>query len=86
LSRLPRAGCDGMTMKLFEESQDLVIPVVLSGIAAILAAIAGFVMTIFIGAKLFSGEMSYGISLLFCLPVALVSGVAVFITIFRKLR
>jgi hypothetical protein len=73
-------------VNLFEGIEDLVIPVVLSAIAAILAAIAGFVLTIFIGARFFPGEMSYGIPLSLGVPSALVSGVVAFVAIFQKLR
>jgi len=44
------------------------------------------VLVAFIGAKLFTGEMSYGVGLLFGPLAAFVVGGAVFITLFRKIR
>lgn len=52
---------------------------------AALASLGAWVATIFIGAKFFRDEWSYGIPMVFGIPAALLAGVVVFVAIFRKL-
>jgi hypothetical protein len=73
-------------MKIFDELGESVIALVASAAAAMVSAICAWVLVTFIGAKLFTGEMSYGVGLLFGPSAALIVGGAVFITLFRKIR
>jgi hypothetical protein len=73
-------------MKVFDELGESVIALLAAAAVALVSAICTWLLVIFIGAKLFSGEMSYGVSLLFALPAALIVGGAVFIVLFRKIR
>ena len=50
------------------------------------SAIGAFALTIFIGARFFRDEWSYGVPLAFGLPAAVAGGVSVFIIVFRKVR
>jgi hypothetical protein len=59
---------------------------IVAGIASVLASGSGWLLTILVGAKFFRDEWTYGIPLLFGIPVALVAGVAAFLVVFRKLR
>jgi hypothetical protein len=73
-------------MMAFEKLKDSLSALVVSILVGFVAAIAGAVSTIFIGAKLFSDEWSYGFPLAFGLPAGTVIGVLVFVLIYRKLR
>jgi hypothetical protein len=57
-----------------------------SAVAGFLAAIGAWVAAIFVGAKFFRDEWSYGVPLAFGFPAALVGGAAVFVIVFRRLR
>jgi len=73
-------------MMPFQKFKDSLPAIVISILVGFVAAIAGAVSTIFIGAKLFSDEWSYGFPLAFGLLVGTVIGVFVFVLICRKLR
>ena len=73
-------------MKVVEWIEENLIAVILATIAAVFAAVGAFVSTIFVGAKFFRDEWSYGIPMAFGIPAALVAGVAGFLVVFRKLR
>ena len=45
-----------------------------------------YVSLIFIGAKLFNGEWSYGVPLSLGPPIAIITGAVVFAIVFRKMR
>jgi len=70
-------------LELWEENIGTVL---VSLVAAGFAALGACVLTIFIGAKFFRDEWSYGIPLLFGVPAGVVAGVAIFLLVFRKLR
>ena len=63
-----------------------VVAVVLSTISAILAAVIVFVLTIVIGGIFIKGEMSYGFPLAVGSPSATITGVVVFVMVYRKIR
>jgi hypothetical protein len=73
-------------MKIFEWIENEAAALVVSAIAAFVAAIGAWFLTILIGAKFFRDEWSYGVPLLFGLPAALFAGIAAFIVVFRKIR
>ncbi len=73
-------------MKLFEGIGESAVALIVSAATAFLAAVATIVIMVFIGARFFWGESSYGFSLAFGPPVALIVGIAVFILLFRKIR
>jgi hypothetical protein len=73
-------------MKIFDELGESVIALLASAAVALVSAICAWVLVTFIGAKLFRGQMSYGVGLMFGPLAALVGGGAVFIVLFRKFR
>ena len=73
-------------MEIHERIEENIVPLVVSALAAVFAALGAWVLTIFIGAKLIRGEWSYGFPLAFGVPVALVAGGVAFLLVFRKLR
>ena len=73
-------------MKIFESIQENLGALIVAAIATIFAAFGAWLLTIFIGAKFFRDEWSYGIPMAFGIPAALVAGVAAFMIVFRKLR
>jgi hypothetical protein len=73
-------------MKFFEKFEDSAPSLVVSILLAILAAIAGTIMTILVGAKFFSDELTYGFPMAFGVPVGVIAGVSVLILAYRKLR
>jgi hypothetical protein len=73
-------------MKFVEWIEDEVAALAVSAIAAFVAAIGAWFLTIFIGAKFVRDEWGYGVALLFGLPAALFAGVAAFIVVFGKIR
>jgi len=73
-------------MKILDWIEDEAPVLALSAVAGFSAAVGAAVLTIFVGARFFRDEWTYGIPLAFGLPAALVAGVAAFIAVFRKLR
>jgi hypothetical protein len=73
-------------MKLYDDFAGLAVALIISTIGAIVAAGSAFLLTIFVGARLFKGELSYGIPLFFGPLVTAIAGLAVFVVIFRKIR
>jgi hypothetical protein len=73
-------------MKVLGWIEENVAALVLATAAAVFGTIGGWVSTIFIGAKFFRDEWTYGIPMFFGIPAAVLAGVAAFIIIFRKLR
>jgi hypothetical protein len=73
-------------MKIFDELGESVIALLAAAAAALVSAVCTWFLVIFIGAKLFSGEMSYGVGLLFAAPAALIVGGIVFVVLFREIR
>jgi hypothetical protein len=73
-------------MRIFDELGESVIALLAAAAVAIISAICAWVLVTFIGAKLFSGEMSYGVGLVFGPLAALLVGGAVFVVLFRKVR
>jgi hypothetical protein len=73
-------------MKIFDNLGESVIALIFSAAAAVVGAVGAFVLTIFVGARFFKGEMSYGFGLLFGPLSALVVGGAVSTLLFRKIR
>jgi hypothetical protein len=89
LSSLDQSICpayDVETMRIFESIQENLGALIVATIAAFFAALGGWFLTIFVGAKFFRDEWSYGIPLAFGIPAALVASVAAFLVVFRKLR
>ncbi len=73
-------------MGIFERIEENLGALVVATLAAVFAAIGAWLLTIFVGARFFRGEWSYGIPLAFGIPAALIAGVAVFLIVFGKLR
>jgi hypothetical protein len=73
-------------MSILESIQENLGALIVAAIAAFLAAISAWFLTIFVGVKFFRDEWSYGIPLAFSIPDALVAGVAAFLVVFRRLR
>ena len=73
-------------MKILGQIEENMAALVLSTIAAAFAALGAWVLTIFVGAKFFRDEWTYGIPMVFGIPAALIAGVAAFLIVFRKLR
>jgi hypothetical protein len=72
-------------MKVLGWVEENIAALVLAAIAAVFAALGAWVSTIFVGAKFFRDEWSYGIPMAFGLPAAMVAAVAVFLVVFKKL-
>ena len=73
-------------MKIFLWIEDEAAAIAVSLVGGLLAALAGVFLTIFVGARFFRDEWSYGVPLLFGIPAGLVAGIAAFVLIFRKMR
>jgi hypothetical protein len=84
VAELPRAKIPGVN--LLERFEENIGAIAVSSIAAIIAAVTGWFLTILVSAKFITGEWSYGVPLLFGIPIGLVLGVSVFVLVFRKLR
>ena len=72
-------------MKFLDLFEDNIGALLVSLVAAGFAALGAWALTIFIGAKFFRDEWSYGIPLLFGVPAGVVAGVAIFLVAFRTL-
>ena len=72
-------------MRVLERFEENLGALVVSVIVAGFASIVGWFLTIFVGAKFFRDEWSYGIPLAFGIPAGLVAGVTAFIIVFKKL-
>ena len=66
--------------------EDNLAALVISVITAAFVSIAGWLVTIFIGAKLFRDEWTYGVPLAFGIPAAMSMGLVAFVLVFKKLR
>jgi hypothetical protein len=73
-------------MKLLDWIEDEAPVLALSAVVGFFAAAGAAVLTVFVGARFFRDERTYGIPLALGLPAALVTGIAAFIAVFRKLR
>jgi hypothetical protein len=73
-------------MKLYDDFAGFAVAILISIFGAIATAGAAFLLTIFIGARFFNDELSYGIPFMFGLPAAIIVGVTAFALIFRKIR
>ena len=73
-------------MKFFDDFSARTLAVLISTMSAVVAAGCAFFSTVFIGAKFFNGEMSYGVPLSVGPPIAIITGAAVFFAVFRKMR
>jgi type IV secretory pathway VirB2 component (pilin) len=73
-------------MKPFGDISATTLALLISSISGAVATGCAFVSTIFIGAKLFNDEMSYGVPLSVGLPIAIITGAVVFFAVFRKMR
>jgi hypothetical protein len=62
------------------------LALLIATIGAIVGAGCAFVSAIFIGAKFFNDEASYGVPLSLGLPIAIVTGAVIFFVVFRKMR
>jgi hypothetical protein len=72
-------------MRVLERLGENLGALVVSVIVAGFASIGAWLLTIFVGAKFFHDELSYGIPLAFGIPAALVAGVTSFVIVFKKL-
>jgi hypothetical protein len=72
-------------MRVLERFEENLGASVVSVIVAGFASIGAWFLTIFVGAKFFRDELSYGIPLAFGIPAALIAGVAAFVIVFKKL-
>jgi hypothetical protein len=73
-------------MKPFDDFSARTLAVLISVMSAAAAAGCAFFLTVFIGAKFFNGEMSYGIPLSLGPPIAILAGAVAFFVVFRKMR
>ncbi len=73
-------------MKLHGDFAGLAVAILISTFGAVVTAGGTFLLTIFIGARFFHDELSYGMPLMFGPLVAIAGGVAAFVLIFRKIR
>jgi hypothetical protein len=73
-------------MTILESIRENLGGLIVATIASAFVAFAAWLSIIFIGAKFFRDEWSYGMPLAFGIPAALVGGVAAFLIVFRKLR
>jgi hypothetical protein len=73
-------------MKPFDDFSARTLAVIISALSAAVAAGCSFFLTVFIGAKVFNGEISYGIPLSVGPPIAILAGAVVFFAVFRKMR
>jgi hypothetical protein len=72
-------------MRIFEWLEDNVAALAVATAIAGFASLGAWFATIFIGAKFFRDEWTYGIPMAFGIPAALVAGVVAFVVIFKKL-
>jgi hypothetical protein len=86
LDQAIRLAYDVETMRILESIRENLGALIVATLVAPFAAFGAWLLTIFVGAKFFRGEWSYGIPLAFGIPAALVAGVAAFLIVFRKLR
>ncbi len=75
-----------LALNPFENFGETILAVVMASFAAVFAAAATAIALMWIGARLFSGEASYGFGLGLGPPAALVAGVVAFVWVFRKMR
>ena len=73
-------------MKLFADFSARALALLISTVSAVVAAGCAFVSTVFIEAKLFNDEASYGVPLSLGTPIAIITGAVVFFVVFRKMR
>ena len=73
-------------MKLFEDLSAKAIAAAVSALSGIMAAGCAFLSVIFVSAKLLKSEMSYGLPLAIGPPIAIITGIVVFVVVFRKMR
>ncbi len=72
-------------MKIFEWFEDNVAALGVATVIGGFASLGAWFATIFVGAKFFRDEWTYGIPMAFGIPAALLAGVVAFVVIFRKL-
>ncbi len=72
-------------MRISEWFEDNVAALAVATAIAGFASLGAWIATIFIGAKFFRDEWTYGIPMAFSIPAALLAGVVAFVVIFRKL-
>ena len=73
-------------MKPFDDLSASALALFISLVSAVVAGGCAFISTIFIGAKFFKGEASYGIPLSLGPPIAIITGAVVFFIVYRKMR
>jgi hypothetical protein len=73
-------------MKPFDDLSARALALLISLASAVVAAGCAFISTIFIGAKFFNGEASYGVPLSLGPPIAIITGAVVFFVVYRKMR
>jgi hypothetical protein len=73
-------------MKLLDDFSARTLALLISAICGVVAAGCAFLSTMFMGAKLINGEMSYGVPLSVGPPIAIITGAVVFFAVFRKMR
>jgi hypothetical protein len=73
-------------MILMEAIGKTAVAVLVSAVAALIAASCAFALITFIGARFFSGEAGYGVGLAFGPLGALLAGAMAFVVAFRKIR
>jgi hypothetical protein len=73
-------------MKPFDDMSAKALALLIATVSAAVAAGCAFVSTIFIGAKLFNDEWSYGVPLSLGPPIAIIAGTVAFFLVFRKMR
>jgi hypothetical protein len=73
-------------MRPLDDLSAIALALLIATVCAIVAAGCTFVSAIFVGAKFFHDEMSYGVPLALGPPLAIVTGAVVFFFVFRKMR
>jgi hypothetical protein len=69
-----------------DEVGGYLVAMLVSGLVAAFAALGAFVLTIFVGAKFFTGESGYGLGLAFGSGAAVAVGAVTWVLFYQKLR
>ena len=73
-------------MRPFEDVGEKTVAFIVAIAAAVISMIVTFVGVLFLGARLFSGEASYGFGLAYGPVVSLITGAITFVLAYRKIR
>ena len=72
-------------MRPFDDFSARTLALLIATVCAIVVAGCAFVSVIFVGAKFFHDEMSYGVPLALGPAISIVTGAVIFFFVFRKM-